>query len=99
MDERKQERPSLELLRMELAREELKHEFWKTLWHIAGIITVAAAITALLATRLVMLLKVNGMSMAPTLQEGEIVILHQTKKIEKGDMMGFARWLDRKSVV
>ena len=89
MDERKQERPSLELLRMELAREELKHEFWKTLWHIAGIITVAAAITALLATRLVMLLKVNGMSMAPTLQEGEIVILHQTKKKEKGDMMGF----------
>ena len=89
MDDRKQEIPSLDLLRMELAREESRYEFWKTLRHIAGILAVAAAITALMVTRLFMLLQVNGMSMAPTLREGEIVILHQTKKIEKGDMLGF----------
>ena len=89
MDDRNPERPPLDLLKAELAREESRYEFRRTLLRIAGILTVAAAITALLATRFVILLQVNGMSMAPTLQEGEIVILHQTKKIEKGDMMGF----------
>lgn len=89
MDDRNPERPPLDLLKAELAREESRYEFRRTLLHMAGILTVAAAITALLATRLVMLLQVNGMSMAPTLREGEIVILHQTKNIEKGDMMGF----------
>ena len=56
MDDRKQEIPSLDLLRMELAREESRYEFWKTLRHIAGILAVAAAITALMVTRLFMLL-------------------------------------------
>lgn len=89
MDDRNPERPPLDLLKAELAREESRYEFHRTLLRIAGILTVAAAITALLATRFVMLLQVNGMSMAPTLQEGEIVILRQTKKIEKGEMLGF----------
>ena len=81
----KMEIPSIE----ELAREEAKHSFRRTLWNIAGILVVVAAISALMATRLFVLIKINGDSMKPTLEDGEIVFIRQTKDIEKGDIVGF----------
>lgn len=81
--------PSIELLKEELAREESRHSFWKSLWNLAVGLLVAAAVTALVATRLLVLVEVNGSSMAPTLESGEVVFLYQTKKIEPGDMVGF----------
>lgn len=81
--------PPIELIREELAREEAKHGFRKTLWNIAVVLIVAAAITALVATRLFVLIRINGNSMEPTLADGEIVFLRQTKEIEKGDLAGF----------
>ena len=83
MDEKKLKTPSLEILRMELAKEESRYEFRRTFFQVAGILAVAAAITALLLTRFFLLLQVNGISMAPTLEDGEIVLLYQTKEIEK----------------
>lgn len=85
----KLEIPSIELLKAELERVESKRSFRKALLNVAGILAVAAAITALVATRLLVLLQVNGTSMSPTFENGEIVILHQTKKFEKGDVIGF----------
>ncbi len=85
----KMEIPSIESLREELAREEAKHSFRRTLWNIAGILVVVAAISALMATRLFVLIKINGDSMKPTLEDGEIVFIRQTKDIEKGDIVGF----------
>ena len=82
--------PPINDLRMELAREEAKYEFRRALLNIAGALTVAAAIAALLLTRLLILLQVNGSSMMPTLADGEIVILRQTKEIEKGDIIGLS---------
>lgn len=89
MADEKMEIPSIELLRKELEREESRYHFRRTILTITGILVVAAAITALLATRLFVLLEINGASMAPTLNEGEIVILRQTKDIETGDLVGF----------
>lgn len=88
-EKEKPEIPPINDLRMELAREEAKYEFRRSFLNIAGILTVAAAIAVLLMTRLLMLLQVNGNSMKPTLQDGEIVVLHQTKNIETGDIIGF----------
>lgn len=88
-EHKKLEIPPINDLRMELAREEARHEFRRSLLNIAGILTVAAAITALMMTRLLILLEVNGSSMAPTLEDREIVILRQTKEIEAGDIVGF----------
>ena len=85
----KMEIQSIESLREELAREEAKHSFRRTLWNIAGILVVVAAISALMATRLFVLIKINGDSMKPTLEDGEIVFIRQTKDIEKGDIVGF----------
>lgn len=89
MSDEKMEIPSIELLREELEREESRYQFRRIILTIAGILAVAAAITALLATRLFVLLQINGSSMMPTLAEGEVVILRQTKNIEMGDIVGF----------
>lgn len=81
--------PSIEALREELAREEARYSFRKTLWNIAVLLTAAAAVTALVTTRLFVLIQINGSSMAPTLVNDEIIFLRQTKKVEPGDMIGF----------
>lgn len=86
---REMEIPSLNLLRAELERVEAEREFRRMVGTVAGILIVAAAIAALLATRLFMLLEVNGSSMMPTLEEKEIIALYQTKSVEKGDIIGF----------
>ncbi len=81
--------PPIEFLREELVREEARYSFRKTLWNIAVLLTAAAAVTALVTTRLFVLIQINGSSMAPTLVNGEIIFLRQTKKVEPGDMIGF----------
>ena len=65
----KREIPSIESLREELAREESRYSFRRTLLSIAGVLVVAAAITALMATRLFVLIRINGDSMKPTLED------------------------------
>lgn len=81
--------PPIDLLREELEREESKYNFRKTLLNIAGVLTVTAAVAVLIATRLLILVQVNGVSMVPTLEKDEIIFLRQTKEVEKGDVIGF----------
>ena len=47
------------------------------------------AVTVLIATRLLILIRVNGVSMAPTLREGDVIFLSQTREVETGDIIGF----------
>ncbi len=65
--------PPIELLREELAREEARYSFRKTVWNIIVALIVAAAVTALIATRLLLLIRINGNSMSPALLDGEVV--------------------------
>lgn len=81
--------PPMNLIEEELAREEARYSFRKTLWNITAVLIVVAAVAALMATRLFVLIRINGGSMSPTLVDGEIVFLHQTKDIEPGDIVGF----------
>lgn len=92
MDNKKQEIPEIppiDLLRMELAREESRHGFRRTLLGVAGVLVVVAAIAAVVATRMLVLIQINGNSMEPTMKEGEVVLINQTKEIETGDVIGF----------
>ena len=89
MDKEDVKIPPIEFLREELVREEARYSFRKTLWNIAVLLTAPAAVTALVTTRLFVLIQINGSSMAPTLVNGEIIFLRQTKKVEPGDMIGF----------
>lgn len=81
--------PSLEALKEELAREKAKCHFRRSLWNVAVVLLVVAAVTVLVATRLLVLIQINGDSMSPALEAGEVVFLYQTKEIEKGDIVGF----------
>lgn len=87
--EKELEIPSIERLKEELAREEARYNFRKALLNITGILVVAAAVAALLATRIFVLIRINGNSMAPTLEDGEVIFLRQTKDVGKGEMIGF----------
>lgn len=89
MDNEKYERPSIDVLKTELARVESRRSFRRALLNIAGFITVAAAVAALVVTRVFVLIQVNGSSMSPTYEAGEIVFLRQTSEIEVGDTIGF----------
>lgn len=81
--------PPIDLLREELEREESKYNFRRTLLNIAGVLTVTAAVAVLIATRLLILVQVNGVSMVPTLEKDEIIFLRQTKEVKTGDVIGF----------
>lgn len=81
--------PSVELLKQELARVDSRRNFRRTLLNIAGVLIVVAAIAALIATRVFVLIKVNGSSMSPAFEAGEVIILRQTKEIGAGDTIGF----------
>lgn len=81
--------PPIDLLKVELARVESRRNFRRALLNTAGVLTVAAAIAALIVTRIFVLIRVNGSSMSPTYESGEVIFLYQTKDIEAGDTIGF----------
>lgn len=81
--------PSIALLREELAREEALHSIRKKLWNVVVVLIVAAAVTAVISTRILVLVRINGNSMDPALKNEEVVFLRQTKDIKAGDIIGF----------
>ena len=92
MDEKQPEEiwlPTAEELKIELAREEAKSGFRRGMLNVLVVLVVAAAITVLIATRLLVLIRIEGNSMSPTLDPNEIIFLRQTRKIETGDIVGF----------
>lgn len=89
VDDKEPRIPPIDLLREELEREEARYNFRKMLLNVVGVLTVIAAVTVLIATRLLILIQVNGVSMVPTLENNEIVFLHQTREAEVGDIIGF----------
>lgn len=95
MIKEKQERPQLsdippiDALKEELMRETVRREFRRTLLNITGGLIVIAAVTALMVTRIFVLIQINVESMSPMMEDKEIVFIRQTEKIEKGDIVGF----------
>ena len=83
------ELPSIQELEEEISRKKhqqnQRHLLRNALY---ALITVAAA-TALIAVLFMPVLKTYGNSMAPTLEEGEIVVTIRTKTINPGDVIAF----------
>jgi len=82
-------RPSLDLIEKELARLKHKKSFSKAIFDTLAALTVIAAIAVLLSTMLVPVFRVYGGSMAPTLNEGEIIFSVKTNNINSGDIVAF----------
>lgn len=81
--------PSLEQVKRE--REKLKYqkEYRRTIKHVLGVLLVAAAVSVLLATVFFPILRVSGVSMQPTLEDGQVIVLEKSGKFKTGDLIGF----------
>lgn len=81
--------PSLEQVKRE--REKLKYqkEYRRTIKHVLGVLLVAAAVSVLLATVFFPILRVSGVSMEPTLEDGQVIVLEKSGKFKTGDLIGF----------
>lgn len=81
--------PTLEQLEKELNRERFRSRYGDAVRStIYALITVAAA-AVLVATLLLPVLQIYGSSMAPTLEEGEIVVSVKGTDLEQGDVIAF----------
>lgn len=81
--------PSLDQVKREREKLKYKKEFHRTLRHVLGVLLVAAALSVLLATVFFPILRVSGVSMEPTLEDGQIIVLEKSGKFKTGDLIGF----------
>ena len=81
--------PTVAQLREELAREKYRVRFFYVLWNTIFTLVVVAAATVLVAVLWMPILEIYGTSMAPTLDEGDIVVSVRVNRFERGDIMGF----------
>ena len=79
--------PTAEQLRAELAREKYKNRYGQTLRSTVYILLVASAIAVLLASLLFPVFRIYGSSMAPTMNEGEIVVSLKGSSFLCGDVV------------
>ena len=81
--------PGLELLQKELKRERYKRRFRRLLRSTVNALVVVAAVAALIATLVLPVLQIAGTSMEPSLNDGDIVLLVKTDRLETGDLCAF----------
>ena len=85
----KQEIPELGVLQGELKRELYKRRFRRLLRSTVQALIVVAAIAALIATLVLPVLQITGTSMEPSLNDGDIVLLVKTDKLETEQLCAF----------
>ena len=84
-----QDVPELEELKKELRRELYKRRFRRVLRSTVDALIVVAAVSAIIATLVLQVLQIAGTSMEPSLNDGDIVILAKTDRLETGDLCAF----------
>jgi len=86
---RPQEKPSIEQLETELQRVRYKSRYRSVLRSTLYTLITVAAVAVLVATLWLPVLQIYGGSMAPTLQNGEIVFSVKTSDMEPGEIIAF----------
>jgi len=81
--------PTTEQLRQERLRLRYKKRYSRTLKSTAAILVVVAAAAVLVATLWMPVLRIYGDSMAPTLQDGQIVVSLKTGSFQPGGIAAF----------
>lgn len=84
-----QDLPASAALEQELKRERYKYRYRRTLQSTIFMLITAAAVAVLVATLWLPVLQIYGSSMAPTLNEGEIVVSVKSGEFEQGDIVAF----------
>ena len=81
--------PSLNEIQRERKRIRRGALYWQALRGTVSVLVVVAAVAVLITTLFLPILQISGDSMAPTLEHDEIVVLTKTKKLDRGDLIGF----------
>ena len=81
--------PNKEQLKRELYREKQKLRRREVLFGTVEALTVAAAITVLAAFLVAPVLQIDGSSMEPLLQNGEMVVSFRKRNLTRGDIVAF----------
>jgi len=82
-------RPSVEQLEGEIKRVKYKSKYRSVMKSTVYTLITVAAIAVLVATLWLPVLQIYGSSMAPTLQDEEIIFTMKTSKFERGDIAAF----------
>lgn len=77
------------VIQKERKREQYKIRYYGILRSTISVLIVVAAIAVLIATLWMPVLHIYGVSMVPTLNDGEIVISVKSDNFEKGDLLAF----------
>lgn len=88
---------SNEEVKEELGRLKERERYLKKVQKTLSILVVVAAISVLVATLWMPVLKIYGSSMDPTLENGQIIVSIKTKKLKSGDVVAF--WQGNKLLV
>lgn len=83
------ELPTLEQVERERDRLKYKSRYGSMLKSTAAILIVVAAVAVLIATLWMPVLRIYGTSMAPTLENGQIVVSVKTTDFKPGDIVAF----------
>ncbi|MGE4276982.1 MAG: signal peptidase I [Lawsonibacter sp.] len=89
MDTQKKTRPTLEQLNKELDRRRHKNAYNRALQGTIWTLVVVAAVAIICSTFFLSLLQIEGSSMEPTLNEGELVVASKSKHFQRGDIIAF----------
>ncbi|MEE1315485.1 MAG: signal peptidase I [Faecalimonas sp.] len=81
--------PSMEQIVAERERRQQGKLFGKTLRSTIAILVVVAAVAVLVSTLWMPVLQIYGSSMAPLLEDGEIVVLTKSHTYDTGEVMAF----------
>lgn len=81
--------PELEVIEAELRRVKYKVRYRSALRGTIYTLIVVAAVAILIATLWLPFLRIYGTSMAPTLQDGDIICCLKTSKFETGEIVAF----------
>lgn len=81
--------PTIEQLESELQYENYKNRYGRTLRSTIYTLITVSAVAVLVATLLMPVLRIYGMSMTPAVSEGNIVIALKSSKFNQGDIISF----------
>lgn len=87
--EKRQGSYSAEVIEAEIHRDAYRRTFFKVLRSTVFTLLVVAAVTVLIAVLLLPVLQISGTSMAPTLDDEEIVIAVKGSSYKTGDIVAF----------
>ncbi len=83
------ELPTTEALQAELNRVKKRESHWFAFRYMVYVLIVVSAVSMLLATTLLPVLRIYGGSMTPTVENGDIVIAVKGASADRGDVIAF----------